>query len=89
MTETTENIRLVKESEDEFYSVHTVNENLDKIDEAFGKKVDKKEEKSFHRTIIRMKTKKNWTALKRARRPIASQASKEARRRRIRKALSI
>ena len=47
MTETTENIRLVKESEDEFYSVHTVNENLDKIDEAFGKKVDKQEGKEL------------------------------------------
>lgn len=47
MTETTENIRLAKESEDEFYSVHTVNENLDKIDEAFGKKVDKKEGKEL------------------------------------------
>ena len=47
MIETTVNIGLVKEDENEFYNVKTVNENLDKIDEEFDKKVNKAEGKEL------------------------------------------
>ena len=47
MIEETVNIGLVKEDEDEFYNVDTVNGNLDKIDEEFGRKVNKVEGKGL------------------------------------------
>ncbi len=37
MTEKTKNLELVKESEEEFYNVETVNENWDKVDAGFDK----------------------------------------------------
>lgn len=47
MIEETVNIGLVKEDEDEFYNVDTVNGNLDKIDAEFGRKVNKVEGKGL------------------------------------------
>ena len=37
MTETTKNLELIKESEEEFYNVETVNGNWDKVDAGFDK----------------------------------------------------
>jgi len=45
--EKTVNIGLIKEDEDEFYNVSTVNDNLDKIDEEFSRKVNKIEGKNL------------------------------------------
>ncbi len=47
MIEKTVNIGLIKEDEDEFYNVSTVNDNLDKIDEEFSRKVNKIEGKNL------------------------------------------